>query len=761
MKKLDINKYVQNQKKYKKKLTKNKPLNTAASLLNILLRSVISLLIIGVLTAIFVLAAIYIYITSSVEETEILDINAAKLSLTSMIYVNDSEEIPQEYERVFNSENRIWVNLNEIPQYMRDAIISIEDKRFFEHHGVDWVRTGSAVFNLLANRKSHGGSTLTQQLVKNLTADNETSLNRKFREIRRALNLEKHYSKDDLLEAYLNIVNFGAGTRGVQAAANIYFNKKINECTLAQCATIASITQNPTLYNPFRNPENNKKRREIILAEMKSQNKISDAEYSNALEESQNLDFNSKSGASANNTHQNNLVRNWYVEALLRDVINDFTEKYKIGKDAAEDILFTHGIKIYCALDKNVQEIIENTVKDMQTSQNGSPLELGFVMMDYRGRILGTIGSSQPKAGNLLYDRANHAKRQPGSTIKPLAIYAPAIEWGNYKYSSLIPDKPLQIPDERGGFKNWPANWYGYYKEQVLLNWAVEHSANAPPAQILNLLTPQKCCNFLRKKLGFLNLDSIDENSLAALAAGGTHVGVTVREMTSAFQVFGNGGKYFKPYTYFYVADRNNKIILDNRENAPIQAIKPETATIMNRLLRNVIVGPAGTGKNANISGCDVIGKTGTTTDDFDSWFMGLTPHSVSGIWTGYDKPKRIHNTAEAIKIWKKINENYLKNKKNKEYIFSENVAKYQYCTENGLLATTACPQVATGYYDINSLPAYCSKHDGGTKSQVNNETAEEDNESSNSEETAQDSSSAQPNNSTESNNSQTAGEGR
>ncbi|GHV24183.1 hypothetical protein FACS189465_0940 [Clostridia bacterium] len=680
-----------------------------------------SLMIVCLFTGAFVLLYFCGLLFSSTEESDIMDIDATKLSLTSIVLVNDENGGPIEYQRIFNSENRVWANLEEIPKSMKDAIVAIEDKRFFEHHGVDWVRTGGAVLNLLTNRKNHGGSTLTQQLVKNLTADNELTLTRKDREIRRALTLEKRYSKDEILEAYLNVACFGAGTRGVQAAANTYFEKNILDCSLVQCAAIAAITQNPSAYNPFYHPEKNKDRRELILNEMKTQGKLSETDYAAAMVESENLSFSSDLGDMANKEKTSNVVRNWYIEALLRDVTYDLTEKFKIGKTAAEDILFTRGLKIYCAVDSKVQKILEDSVKENNISPKQEALELGFVMMDLQGRILGTLGSSKQKGGNLLYDRANFAKRQPGSTIKPLAVYAPAIDRGLFNYSSFVPDKPLRLPDGKGDYKNWPSNWYGHYKEQVLLNWAVEKSANAPAAQILNLITPQSSYKFLRK-LGFLSLDSVDENSFSALAAGGTHVGVTVREMTAAFQVFGNGGRFYKPHTYFYVTDNNDKVILDNRNMVPIQVIKPETATIMNKLLRNVIIGKEGTGRGANIPNWNVIGKTGTTTDDFDSWFIGLTPLTVSGIWIGYDKPKRISSPSLAIKRWRQIEEIYLKSKKSKEYEFSDEVAEYLYCTETGALATTACPSTGVGYYDKNNLPVYCVKHLGETKDPVDSE---------------------------------------
>jgi penicillin-binding protein 1A len=701
-----------------KEKRRNKNLRIITSVIRIMWRVFLSLVTVCALTGILVLISLGIYKSTILENDIALNINASKMSLTSFVYVNDENGAPQEYQKVYNLENRVWIDFKDIPQNMKNAIIAIEDKRFYDHKGVDWLRTSGAMLNLLKGTQSYGGSTLTQQLIKNITEDNQVSLTRKLREIFRAIELEERYSKDEILESYLNVVNFGGGSRGVQAAANLYFNKNIQDCSLAQCAAIAAITQNPTAYNPFYHPENNKSRRETVLKEMLEQGKISDRECAAAMEESSTMKFSDGSESGKENSSAS--VRNWYMEMLIRDVVSDLCNKYRIGKSAAEDMIYTQGLKIYCAMDKNAQSIAEDTLKNSNIMPKDSNLELGYTLMDLNGRILATLGSRKEKTGNLLYDRANVARRQPGSTIKPLAAYTPAIDLGMYNYSSLVPDEPLQI-DSAGNnvIKNWPENWYKSYKGQVTLQWAIEKSANAPAAQVVKLLTPFKSYEFLTKKLQINSLDSSDAISLSALATGGTHFGVTPREMTAAFQIFGNGGKYNKPYSYFYVTDRNDKVILDNRDNIPTQAVASTTATIMNRLLRNVVVGPEGTGKSANIPDWDIIGKTGTTTDDHDSWFIGLSPYAVSGIWTGYDNPKRISETAEAIKIWKHIMTKYLEKKSQIDFTYDKDVVTAQYCKVSGKLASSGCTSTATGYYAPNNMPGVCTSHSGLSENSV------------------------------------------
>lgn len=733
MGKFDINKLCEAPNHYKKTDKNRTSVNFFKNLCCLLIifgRFLLSLVIIGGISSCLAAFCLFIHITKETENNEILDISAKKISLTSFIFVNNDENVPVEYAQLTGSETRIWASLDEIPKNMQNAIIAIEDKRFYEHHGVDFKRTIGAILNLLLNKRGHGGSTINQQLVKNLTHDNAVSFDRKAREIARARYLDQHYSKDDILEAYCNVACFCPGSRGVEAAANIYFDKSIGECTISECAAIAAVTQNPTANNPLTNPKNNLLRRNLILKEMLAQGYIDDGTYNSAISESEKLKFanNTEANGGSENSARTNAIRNWYIEAVYKDVLHDLMDKFKIGKSAAEDIMFTHGIKIYCAMDQNTQKIVENCMKNLGNIVKNKELECGFLMMDYSGRILASVGSRKPKEGNLLYDRANFARRQPGSIIKPLSTYAPAIESGLYNYSSIIPDEPLKLPDSNGDLKDWPNNWYGQYKGSVLLNWAIEKSANAPVAQILKVLTTRKSFDFLTKKLGFTSLDIVDSDSFSALATGGTHVGVTVREIAAAFQIFGNKGKFFKPYTYFYVTDRNDNVILDNRENRPTNAISPESATIMNRLLRNVIVGAEGTGKNANIDGWNIVGKTGTTNNDFDSWFAGLTPYAVSAIWTGFDKPQRITETAAAAKIWKSINIEFLKNKEKKDYNFSDNVRKLRYCRETGAIATDLCPNVSEGYYNISNLPVFCTKHPGKLENQdINYDSANQD----------------------------------
>ena len=346
MRKTDISRFGNNKydRHYPRTKSQSGSLHKIKLLAKIFGRLFISVFAIIFLSGLMIVCSLAVYKSSLLENDIALNINASKMALTSFVYVNDENGNPQEYQKVYNLENRVWVDFQDIPQNMKNAVIAIEDKRFYEHKGVDWIRTSGAGLNLLSGTQSYGGSTLTQQLIKNITEDNQVSLARKLREIFRATQLEEMYSKDEILESYLNVVNFGSGCRGVQAAANVYFGKNIQDCSILECATIAGITQNPTAFNPIYHPENNRSRRETVLKEMLDQNKISVQEFDDAMEQSANMDF-SEAEERAEKEISSAAVRNWYMETLLRDIVNDLCTKYHIGKSAAEDMLYTQGLK--------------------------------------------------------------------------------------------------------------------------------------------------------------------------------------------------------------------------------------------------------------------------------------------------------------------------------------------------------------------------------------------------------------------------------
>ena len=612
-----------------------------------------------------------------------------------------------EYQALYSGENRVWVDFSEIPEYMKDAIICIEDKRFEEHHGVDWIRTGGAILNLFTgNGDMYGGSTLTQQLIKNLTGDSDVSLTRKVKEIFRALNLEKKYTKDEILCAYLNVVSFGSGCNGVQAAANLYFGKDIQDCDLAECAAIAGITQNPYKYTPLLHPEANKERQQTVLTEMYNQGAVTKQEYDQAMEKSANMTF---VGRTSNSEEEKTTIPvwNWYVETLFEDVKNDLMELYNISADQAVDMIYHDGLKIYSAQNTEYQEIAERILSDPAVFDPlNSGAEAGYIAIDYSGRVLAVVGNIGEKEGNRLSNNATMATRQPGSSIKPLVDYAPAFEQKLINYSTMLLDEPIPnyFDDGRAG----PSNYSPGFEGEVTTRYALIKSLNPPAVRLLMELTPQAAASFLVDKLGFSPIAEADQ--VRSMAIGGS-MGVTVREMTAGFQIFGNGGKYYEPYTYYYVEDSDGNVILDNRDNIGREAISSANATIMRKLLEEVIGPYPATGQAADVPGWQIYGKTGTTNSMMDLWFVGGSPYAVAGIWAGYpnydqamnDKDNR-HKT-----LWSQIMSEYLATKESKSFSDDPSVYAASYCTETGKLALPGvCTSTMTGWYTSDNIPAYC-----------------------------------------------------
>lgn len=656
-----------------------------------------------------------IYIFTLASEPTGIDLKAKSLNQTSFIYIKDDETGEfKEYQTLYSTENRIWVDNQDIPQAMKDAVVAIEDKRFYEHNGVDWARTLSAVVNLATGEDTYGGSTITQQLIKNITDDNEVSINRKLREICKALKLEDEYTKDQILEAYLNVVNFGNNCQGVESAAQLYFDKSIKDCSIAECAAIAGITQNPSLWNPLVYPDNNKQRREIVINEMYDQGKITKSEYDNAMKESANMTF-----VGFKNTKEddddNDYVQNWYIDQVFYDLREDLALYYNISEEAASEKLYTEGLKIYCAMDEKMQSYMEEAAQSIDKSYDYD-LQIGSVLMGFDGRVIATVGSSKKKTQALEWDRATHSKLQPGSSIKPVIVYPYAIDNKLLYYSSVVKDEPVDNwKDENGQLVSGPNNAYYGYKGDMLLPDAIEWSSNATAVQTMNLIGgPSVAYEQAVTKMGFKSLSEQDTQNTGALSMGGMNGGVSVREMAASYNYLGNGGLYYEPYTYYYVTDSEDNIIIDNREAVPKQAYSAETASIMNRLLSYNVTNSAHTNAQyARISGWDIIGKTGTTDDDKDSWFCGLSPYATMATWCGFDQPASISNTSTSARFFSNVMAKYLEGKEQKEYNLSPNLVEAQYNPYNGLIVTTDSPMGKyIGYYTEDNMPAMGGYYD-------------------------------------------------
>lgn len=679
-------------------------------------RLIMTILLIILMTGIVIGTSLLIYLFNLSNEPLNIDLNKLRLSLTSYVYVAQDDEMENwiQYKPLYSSENRVWVDYQDIPKEMIDAQIAIEDKRFLEHKGVDWYRTGGAVFSLATGKGDFGGSTLTQQLIKNITDDNENSINRKLREIFRALKLEEAYSKDDIIEAYLNIVNYGNGCRGVQSAAKLYFNKTIQNCSIAECAAIAGITQNPVAYDPLNYPEKNQEKRELVIQEMYTQGRINPQQYTEAMEESKNMKFVGYIVEGDDDDEQSDW--NWYMDRMFRDVSQGLSKKLNVDTYYAEQMIYNGGLQIYSAMDLRAQEIAEKKVREWKTP-NDTTLEIGYELMDFEGRVLATVGGRKERDGMLLWDNVTQSVLQPGSTIKPVSSYILALENKSINFSSLISDRPVSDwgLDSNGNVVSGPNNWYLSYYGDITVTRALNISSNAAAVNVIKNIGLDKSYQFLTESLGFKHLDAEkDKENLAGLSIGGFYGGTTVEEMTASYQMFCNGGYYYEPYTYLYVTDSEGNVILDNRDRGkPDQIISSESSTIMNRLLHDVVnAGGEALGFRAKIDGWDIIGKTGTTDESYDNWFVGASPYAVSGVWTGHKKPAPIpaEEQGQCHYLWRDIMQEWLEGKDQKSYNLGGDVEQHNYIVSSGLITNidaSAGDKIATGYYTADNMPSY------------------------------------------------------
>lgn len=709
-----------------KKKKKNKKVKKSGK--QRILKVVLTVFLIGLITAMIGVGAVFGYVmTSDDPEIKKIDLNNLDtveigntgLNFTTTIYVDKGDGNYSEYRRLHGEYNRIWVDYDAnaikdkdpdykgIPANLANAFVAIEDKHFFDHNGVDWKRTAGALINefipIYSSRQ--GGSTITQQLVKNLTDDREQNAGRKIREITRARYLEDNYAKDTILECYLNTIPMGNGTYGVEVAANYYFGKSVSELSLVECASLASITKAPSYYAPDDNPEENKARRNTVLYEMKDQGFITEEQYEKAIK------VNLQVVADKSVLNQDE-VNSYFVDALIEQVSEDLCKEYEWTKDYAEEMFYKGGYKIYATMDPDMQESAEKVFEDKSyviKSSKGDKLQAGITVLDYEGRVKAMVGGLGKKTTNRGFNNATDAVRQPGSTMKPIAAYAPAVEQNLIHYSSML-------NDTRTNYNGWtPKNWYGGYWGNVTTQYALERSINSVPVYLVNKMGPQTSYDFLTQKLGVTTLNKEDIN-LSPLGMGGTNGGLTTIESAAAFAVFGNGGRYYEPAFYSKVTDQEGETVLERKPN-PKMAVSEDTATVMNHLLRTVVYGGNGTGRAAAsyIPKMKIYAKTGTSNDQNDLWFVGGTPYYVASCWCGFKTQQPIPSSQSgiALKLWGNVMSKAHVGLTPKKFEDSSYAVDRYYCASTGKLATDGCPKKATGWYRKSNLPEVCTAHDG------------------------------------------------
>ena len=722
-----------------------------------------TILLVFVLTAAIFAGIFSAYINSSMRgRVEVyLDEFETKVS-TELYYQEPSSGEWTMYHTLFlDSENRIWADLDQIPKDLQNAVVAIEDKRFYTHKGVDWHGTARAIFSTIFGGSVQGGSTITQQLVKNVTGDNQNTVKRKVMEIYRAQELEKRYEKDEILEAYLNEVYFGYSCYGVVTASLKYFNKDVSELSLAECASLVAITNNPSLYDPLQTDwglENNRTRQLLVLGAMLEQGKIDQAAYDAAKEENVvfsngytilggrvDVDTDKKDDTDTDGgdeqpeeeTKTATSSQSYFTDAVIEDVAAALVEKYGLTDstnpvtgevttafEQGVNMVYGKGYKIYTTQNPDYQKIAEEVCTDTSnlpytstyTNSYGEKeteqLQVGMTIVDpYTGYVVAMVGG----AGVKQYDRGWNwatSARQCGSAIKPISVYAPALDDGTINGASTIDDYPVMVLNG----SVYPKNANGRYMGLTPLHTAIARSTNTCAVRVVQEYGTSRSYDFMTNKLGFTTLTSQDAQQVGNMGLGGLDRGVTTEEMAAAFAAFANEGIYTAPRTFIRVEDADGNVILENEAKASV-AMKDTTAALMNSLLQEVING--GTGYEGRISGMHVAGKTGTTNNDQDRYFVGYTPYYSCAVWVGYVHNQRIVASGNpAASMWQKVMSRIHAELPDKDFFSCSGLTYVKVCADSGLLATDSCAEDCRGSRVYSALvaadnapSAYCNMH--------------------------------------------------
>ncbi len=635
--------------------------------------------------------------------------------------IADNSYRPNLTTQLFDSKGRLLANLHaeenrtrilssqEIPENMKHAVVAIEDERFYEHYGIDIVGIARAMAkNIKAGRVVQGASTLTQQLVKNAFLTSEKTLKRKAIEAMMAFQIERKYSKEEILTLYLNEIYFGHGAYGLAAAAELYFAKDPKDLTVAECAMLAGIPKSPVAFSPVRNPKNNEGRRSLVLAKMVELGFISPAQYEEAKVEKIKL--------AELRTQE---MKAPYFVTYVRDQL---LEKY------GANLVYNGGLKVHTTIDLEIQEHAD-------AAMASAPIFKEFPINKYPG-LNGSLVCLDPKNGHIKalyggrsfeqsqFNRVTQAYRQPGSSFKPF-VYACALEEGALPGDAVV--------DEYISYTNpwtrkvWsPKNYDLKYHGAVTLMKALCKSFNIPAVKLIDKLTPAKVIRFA-KRLGITS--PMEPNLSLALGSGQ----FTPLEMASAYGVFANSGIYCRPLSILKVIDRDGNILEENLPKAK-EVMKAVNAAMICDMLRTAV--DRGTGARAKIAGKVVAGKTGTTNDYVDAWFNGITPDLVTIVQFGFDMPKTLGKGKAGGSVcgpvWKAFMEPVLKNYPNNDFPVPDGAVRCRVCMGTGKLAAKGCPgnEVVSQVFPIESQPLAECRHGGGLVVAASNGFEAEDDDS-------------------------------
>ena len=736
---------------------------TAGRVLGAIMRFIASCLCVCIILGSVAAVAVSLYVVKETQgDSDLLDLTQLELAYTTIIYsqqINDQGQ-PEwvEYQRLQSpEENRIWKPLNEISPYIQHAFVAVEDENFYTHPGFSFKRTVLAAINEVFRKLTGsyltgsqlGASTIEQQLIKNITGEDESSgiegYARKVKEIFRAIALDNRFSKEEILEAYLNTIGLTGNTAGVEAGANQYFGKSAADVTIAEAASIAAITKNPSRFNPYTNPEEHLKRRDDIILFMQQQGYITQAEAEAAWATPLNL--------VEKTTDENAAVQtdySWFTDYLIEEVIADLVEANPLNRDdwnreAANDYLHNGGLRIYATVDPEVQSVMENVwlegkywepmpienyddPNDPDDTPRTITTQAAGVVINYKGELVGVAGGLGQKTENRGFNRGTGMTRQVGSTMKVVAAYPLGIDMDLINYSSVLMDDYFPIPDGKGGTRtDWPSNWSGRYSHSMTTVYeALKQSLNTVAVRVGDWVTPRTMFEFARETLGITTLDENSDIDLAPMVLGATTTGLSPYELAGAYMMYGDGGRMTSLHSYTSVRDYQGNEILE-KDIVTTQAIGEDTAYIMNRLLHSVLFDRGGTayGIHPDANVMDSIGKTGTTNDNKDVWFVGLTPKYVMATWYGYDQNEPMddynsyyiyknkgsqkgHPGASAFAEVMDTIQADLSEEEIVEWEKPDSVEIGAFCTISGDIPTDGCPR-GTGYYKTGVQRGVCT----------------------------------------------------
>lgn len=628
-----------------------------------------------------------VFTTKSLTDTD-LKISA----FTSFIYDNKENVIAE--MKGSENKNRIWIPIAEVPKNLKEAFISIEDERFYSHIGIDIKRSLSAALSyVVPGMKSHGGSTITQQVVKNVTGDDTRSVPRKIREQWRALQLERSYNKDEILEVYLNVIFMGYDVYGIKTAARAYFNKDVSELDLAECALLAGITNNPMKYNPLVTTGRTQaiNRQILILKKMYQLGKISAEDLDKALKEQ--IVFNDGYKVQTTFTSKNT----YFVDQVITDVRSDLIEK-GYTKEQANNLIYNNGIKIYTTQDPDIQKIIDeeyNDIENFPANKTIKDVEMqaqsAITILDQKnGQVKGVYGGYGTKTINLSFNRATMMKRQPGSSFKPLVAYGPMMDNHIITPATVFDDAPIRM-DIQNPDKLWPNNYSNDYQGLLSARLALDKSTNVVAVKVFNQ-NMELGLSYIKK----LGIDRSNEKNLS-IAIGGLNNGVNPLLMAAAYAPFANAGIYNEPTFYTKVEDINGNLIISKTPESHLVYNDDRTPSIMTYMLRDVVEnGTAHSNiniKNKNGQYIPTAGKTGTSTNDVDVWFVGYTSYYTCATWYGYDNARYIPGAEyfSAQKIWNKVMNKIHENLEPVEFTKASNLVEKEVCIYSGKIPTDLC----------------------------------------------------------------------